>query len=465
MPKVYRTVPLQGSRQAVLMVQIVVGATFLIPTDTVIRVIGAAGYLANLMAMLMFVAWVLSAIFGFHDPLHTRHPTRGVLGFFWISTLLSFAAMPLYLPDDTQRLAAQRWMMLWVGISGVILVIAEHVRAPSDLVRIVRFVVWGAAFSGAVAVLQFWGHWDIKPYIRMVMVGFERNGDYSGFQSRAALTRVTGMANHPIEFAVVAGMLLPLAIWLGMHDREKSSMRRWLPVALITMSIPMSVSRSGILAAITSLTLFTVLLPATQRVWLLAVTPVAAVAVFVSTPGYLRTIFGSFTGAQSDASVLNRVNNYPRVIAAFEKAPWIGHGPNTDIQVDLTKVLDNQYLKSSIELGGLGVLALCLYFLVPALTALWARSRTSDPRFRALCAALAGGSLAAGVGSYTFDAFSFAQFASVDAIVVGLCGACWLLTQREPQAFQDSTAESAPPEPWSPKVSAVSAGPIPSPAK
>jgi O-antigen ligase len=273
------------------------------------------------------------------------------------------------------------------------------------------------------------------------------------------------MANHPIEFAVVAGMLLPLAIWLGMHDREKSSMRRWLPVALITMSIPMSVSRSGILAAITSLTLFTVLLPATQRVWLLAVTPVAAVAVFVSTPGYLRTIFGSFTGAQSDASVLNRVNNYPRVIAAFEKAPWIGHGPNTDIQVDLTKVLDNQYLKSSIELGGLGVLALCLYFLVPALTALWARSRTSDPRFRALCAALAGGSLAAGVGSYTFDAFSFAQFASVDAIVVGLCGACWLLTQREPQAFLDSTAESAPPEPWSPKVSAVSAGPIPSPAK
>jgi O-antigen ligase len=426
----YRAVYPTGSWQAAFLLQLFTISAFMLPTDTVIRVIGAQGYVASLLAMGLFILWVLTAVFGFHDPLQTRHPTRGALGLLWIASLLSFAAMPYYGPNQTQRLSAERWIMLLIGMAGVILTAAEHLRAPQDIMRVIRTVVWGGAFSGAVAVVQFWGRWDLMPYVRMALLGFDRNAESTNSQARGALLRVSGTANHPIEFGVVAAMLLPLSIWLGLNDTDKSKIRRWVPVALISVCIPVSVSRSAVLATLVSVGVFVVLLPPVQRAWIFACVPVFVVVVFATTPGYLRTISESFTAGKNDSSITNRLDNYPRVIAAFKSAPVLGHGGGTDIQPDLTKVLDNQYLKSTIELGMLGVLALVLYFVVPAVAALTARQRTRDPALRALCAALAGGSLAAAVGSYTFDAFSFAQFASAHALVVGLCGTCWIYVQR-----------------------------------
>ncbi len=421
-----------GSQQAALVLRIFVFSAFVLPTDTVIRVIGAQGYVANLVAMLLFAAWGVTAIFGFHDPVHTRHPTRGALGLLWISSLLSYTAMPFYVPDETQRLSAERWMMLLVGMSGVILVAAEHLRTPADLMRTLRTLVWGGTFSAGVAVLQFWLHWDLRPTLRLLLVGFTSSDAYTGFQDRAALVRVSGTANHPIEFGVVAAMLLPLAIWLAFNDRSRSATRRWGPVALIAMCIPMSVSRSAILAVVVSLGVFVVCLPVVARAWVLAATPLGIVAVFATTPGYMTTILNSFLAGKSDSSITNRLDNYPRVVAFVQGAPWFGRGGGTYLAPDATKILDNQYLKSAIETGLFGVFALVMFFLVPPLAALVARYRSREPNFRSLCAALAGACLAAAVGSYTFDAFSFPQFASVDAIMIGLCGTCWLGARRWP---------------------------------
>jgi O-antigen ligase len=242
--------------------------------------------------------------------------------------------------------------------------------------------------------------------------------------------RVSGTANHPIELGVIAGMLLPLVIWLGLYDRDKRPVRRWLPVAVVGMCVPMSVSRSAILAVSVSLLVFILALPTVQRAWMLVLLPFGIVGIFATTPGYLRTIFGSFMAGSSDPSITNRLDNYPRAMAALRTAPWLGRGGGTDIAPDATKILDNQYLKSAIELGGFGLVALCLYFFVPAIAALAARRRFTDERLRGLCAAVAGACLAAGIGAYTFDSFSFAQFAAVDAVVVGLSGACWLHARR-----------------------------------
>lgn len=422
-----------GSRQASFVLQVFVGTVFLLPSDTVIRVIGAQGYVASLVSMALFFGWTLTAIFGFHDPLHTRYPVRGALGLLWFSTLLSYAAMPFFGPTDTQQLSAQRWLMLLAGMSGVILVAAEHLRAPRDIMRVIRVVVWGAAFSGATAVVQFFLGWDVKPILRLALPGFDTNFAISGFQAREALTRVSGTSTNPIELGVIAAMILPLAIWLGFFDAARSQVRRWLPVGLIAMCIPMSVSRSAIVGVGVSLGVFLVLLPARQRAWMLAFLPVGLVFVFATTPGYLRTIANSFGLGTSDPSITNRLDNYPRVLAAFREAPWLGRGGGTDLPPDATKILDNQYLKSAIEFGGLGVVALCLYFFVPAIAALAARRQATEIPFRALCAALAGACLAAGIDSYTFDSFSFGQFAAVHALLIGLCGTVWSHVRRWPR--------------------------------
>jgi O-antigen ligase len=438
-----------GSRQAARMLQVFIVCFFVLPTDTVLRVIGAQGYVAGLVSMAIFLAWVLTAVFGFHDPVHTRHPTRGALGLLWISTLLSYAAMPYFSPTAAQRLSAQRWLMLLVGMTGVILVAAEHLRAPSDVLRVVRTLVWGGAFSGIVALMQFWLGFDLRPTLRMLLPGFTFTGDYTGFQGRGALMRVSGTSNHPIELGVIAGMLLPVAIWLAFYDTDRPLWKRLTPILLIGLCIPMSVSRSAILAAGVSMIVLTICLPPKQRVWILGAAPFGIVGIFGSTPGYMRTILDSFTTGASatDPSITNRLDNYPRVIAFVEAAPWLGRGWGTYLAPDATRILDNQYLKSAIESGLFGVLALLLFFLVPALTAAGARARSTEPNMRGLCAALSGACLAAAIGSYTFDSFSFPQFASVEAMVVGLCGACWLGVRRWPHGLAregDSPILTAP---------------------
>lgn len=419
-----------GSRQAALLLQVFVVVAFVVPSDAVLRVIGAAGYPAGIVAVLLFVGWLVTALLGGHDPIHTRHPVRGALGLLWICTLLSYAAMPWYAPSQTQQLSADRWVLLLIGLTGVILVGAELLRDPRDVLRVIRTLVWGATFSALVAMLQFWLRWDLKPILRQLLPGFEVTIEHGSFQGREALMRVSGTAIHPIELGVVAGLLLPLAIWLGMYDRKRPALRRWAPAVLIGMCVPMSVSRSAVLAVCVSMAVFVAALPARQRAWAIGCAPLALVAVFASTPGYLRTIAASFGAGTEDPSITNRLDNYPRVVALVRDAPWLGRGGGTFLPDDATRILDNQYLKTAIELGLPGLLALVLFFLVPVLAAAGARRRTTDEPLRSLTAALAGGCLAAAVGAYAFDAFSFAQFASVHAVVVGLAAACWLGTHR-----------------------------------
>ena len=119
------------------------------------------------------------------------------------------------------------------------------------------------------------------------------------------------------------------------------------------------------------------------------------------------------------------------------RAPWFGQGGGTYIAKSAVYILDNQYLTTAIELGLVGVAAFAFFLLWPAIAALVARKRTADPEMRDLAAALAGAALAAAVGSATFDSLSFPMFVNVQALVLGLIGAVWLVVDRERKAAQD----------------------------
>ncbi|WP_186315650.1 O-antigen ligase family protein [Catellatospora sichuanensis] len=411
---------------------------FLCPADMVIKVVGASGHAAGLFGLTLLAFWVVSSLLGFHDPLHTRHPTRAVVGLMIVSSLLSYAAMPFYNPTEVQSLSALRWMLQWLCIAGIVVVTAEFIRAKRDLIRVVRVLVWGAAVSGVVAAVQFATGWDPAGLLRSVMLGFSLNAEIV-LDTRGTLTRAIGTAGHPIELGVIAGMILPLAFWLLIYDEERSRLSRLLAIAGVGLAIPVSVTRSAVLATAIGLGVLVVLLPARHRMWILGFAPLAAVAVFISTPGYLRTISSFIIAGSTDPSVMNRTNNYPIVERLVTEAPWLGRGGGTYIQRDLTKVLDNEYLMAAIELGLIGLVCMVLYFLVPVLTALNAR-RMEDWTMRSLCAALAGGTLAAAVCGLTFDSLSFAQFACVHAVFVGLCGSCWLYSTADQPADDGAVA-------------------------
>jgi O-Antigen ligase len=411
---------------AVPILQLFALTVMVIPSDSVIEAIGAQGYAAALVGMFAFAALFAAILLGRHDPLRHRHPIRVVLCVFWLSVLASYIVMDRTTLTDVEAAAADRLMIQLAVITGVVLVAAECLTSLHDVRRVLRALTWGGAFCGVVAALQYWVSLDITPYLRE-LPGFSINFENPAIVARDALNRVTGTSITAIELGVVAGMLLPLAIYLAMYDTERSARSRWTPVALIALAIPTSVSRSAVISVLLALGVLVVLMPARQRLVALCAAPFAAIGVFMSAPGVIGTLTAYFGAGTSDDSVQARTYDYPEVERLVDQAPWLGHGGGTYLPEDPMLILDNQYLKTAIELGLVGAVVLAAFFLVPLVSALVARRRSGNPEFRLLCAALAGAALAAGVCSLTFDSLSFPMFANVYALVIGLIGACWRL--------------------------------------
>jgi cell division protein FtsW (lipid II flippase) len=412
------------------MLQLFALTVMVIPSDTVIRAIGAEGYVAALVGMFAFAAFLAATLLGLHDPLRHRHPVRGGLCLLWLSVLVSYILMDRGALTVAQAASADRLMMQLAVITGVALVAAECLTSLRDVRRVLRALSWGGAFCGVVAALQYWLTLDITPYLRD-LPGFSVNFENPAIVAREALNRVSGTSITAIELGVVAGMLLPLAIYLALYDTDRSAWRRWAPVVLIGLAIPTSVSRSAIISVGLACAVLVVLMPIRQRLVALCAAPFAVAAVFMSAPGVIGTLTTFFKAGTNDDSVMARVYDYPEVERLVSQAPWFGHGGGTYLPENPMYILDNQYLKTAIELGLVGVVVLAVYFLVPFIAALVARRRTGDPDLRLLCAALAGAALAAGVCSVTFDSLSFPMFSNVYALVIGLIGACWRLAAVE----------------------------------
>jgi hypothetical protein len=77
------------------------------------------------------------------------------------------------------------------------------------------------------------------------------------------------------------------------------------------------------------------------------------------------------------------------------------------------------------------VVVLTFFFLWPAVAAFHARSRSRDPAVRQLCAALGASAITGMACSATFDSLSFPMFVMVEALMIGLIGAVWLLVDDE----------------------------------
>jgi O-antigen ligase len=412
--------------QAVLLLQLFALTLMVIPSDTVIRAIGAGGYPAALVGMFMFAVLVAATLLGLHHPLRHRHPIRAVLCLAWLSVLASYVLMDRSTLTGAEIASADRLLMELAVVTGVALVAAEYLDSLHDVRRVLRVLCWGGAFCGLVAALQFWISLDLASYLRE-LPGFSLNFDDTGIFTRNGLNRVSGTSVYPIELGVVAGMLLPLAIYLGIYDTDRSALQRWAPVALIALAIPASVSRSAVLSVAFAVGVLVVLMPVRQRLVAICLVPFTLAAVFMSAHGLIGTLASFFGAGTSDASVATRVSDYPLVEHFLQEAPWFGRGGWTYIPDNVINVLDNQYLKTAVELGLVGLISLVVFFLVPTIAALVARRRSTDPELRLLCAALAGAALAATVCSLTFDSLSYPMFVGVYALVIGLIGAGWRL--------------------------------------
>jgi O-antigen ligase len=414
------------------LIQAYVFLLLLVPSNTVLAPVGAAGFPAALLGVLAFGLYGAWMLLGTHDPLRHRYPTRLAFLALWATSLVSYIVCQYSDRSIIESNGADRWLLFLAGLTGIALVAAEGLRSMDDIRRAIRAVVWAGAVCGVVAALQFWLAFDLAALVGQSIPGFTYNGSIGGIQGRGSLNRVPGTTLHPLELAAVTSLLLPLAVALAITDRGRSVVSRWTPVVLIGLCVPFSVSRSAILTVAVALAVLVVQLPARRRVAGLALVPFAVVAAFATIPGVIGTLGAYFRNAGSDTSISTRIDDYPLVESLVRQRPWFGQGGGTYLPDDLLTVLDNAYLKWVIEFGLVGLAVLLVFWVaLPIMTALVARKRARTDETATLAAAMAAGLCAAAVAGVTFDSLAFPTFTCLLALVIGLLGALWQEIARQ----------------------------------
>ena len=420
--------------QPPLLLRIVAFGVFFFPSSMVLGGLGAAATVPLLLSAGLFLLWTVSVLLGMHDPVGYRHPGRLALVALILATCLSYIGLVSGWTGGSTpvvRASADRWMILLTASAGIVLVTAERVRTMTDALVLVRALLAGGVFCCLVAVVQFYLRVNPMEWIQVAMPGFTYNGGDTPFQERGSFVRVSGSTFHSIELAVVAAMLLPLSIWRGLYDPVGRKWVHWCGTALLVFALASTVSRSGVLGLVVGMMTFLPFLPRGARRWFGMVFPVVLATLFLTVPGLVSTIGTSVTADESDPSISNRTDNYPRVAAMFEERPIFGTGPGNYVPQNAVFILDNQYLNTTVTLGIVGLLAVILYLLLPGLAGVQAARVARTESLKCLAGAIASAGLVAGVCSLGFDSLSFPVFSLVYPLFVGLGGAVWILVKRE----------------------------------
>lgn len=396
---------------------------FVIPARLVVAPLGAAGTPAQIVGMAALVWWAVSQLARLDTERRTVQPVRRSMAVFGLALLASYVAGAMRPIGADELRSADRGLLSLCAWAGILLVAADTLPTRDRLDTLLRRLVLGGGALAAVGILQFYTGLDLARFLQIP--GLSPNGDFGFALQREAFRRPSGTATHPIEFGVVLAMILPVALHFALRP-GRHRVRRWLPVGLMGLALPISLSRSAIVGLVVLLLVLVPSWPAARRRTAYGVILGFVLAVYVGVPGLLGTLRNLFTGLlNGDASTQSRTGSYSVAAEYIAERPVFGRGYGTFLNT--FHILDNQYLGMVIDAGFVGLAALLGLFATGVLTARGVRRRSTDEETRSLAQSLAASAAVAAVAFATFDALSFPMCAALTFLVLGCIGALWRL--------------------------------------
>ena len=395
-----------------------------IPAQYVVGPLGAAGTPAQILGIAMTVWWAGGKLARPFAATPDARPIRTAMLIFLASALISYVAANLRPIEGVEARAADRGLLTLVALLGVIVVAGDQIPSRARLDALLRRLVLAGAAVATLALVQFVTGTTFTNYLQLP--GLSINNELYGIAQRGAFLRPAGTALSAIEFGVAMSIIFPLALHYGMADRHRGRFIRWFPVVMMALSVPISVSRSAVVGATVAFGLMLPVMTARARAFGLLAAAGLLAFVYVAVPGMLGTLLGLFTQIGSDSSAASRTGSYSLAIEFISQSPIVGRGFTTFLPE--YRILDNQLLGTTIEMGVVGLLAL-LGLLGTGLWTAWrVRRGSTDGTTRQLAQALLA-SLAAGSVSFAFfDAFSFPMVAGLTFLILGTIGALRRLT-------------------------------------
>ena len=410
--------------------------TSIVPSRLVVPGLGAAGRPANLLAVAMLMWWALLRLLPKQDD-GVRVPIRWALYVYLLAHLAAvIAGLDRGLPGIELR-SMDRFVLSTLGIAGVILVCIDGLETRRQVENVVAWIVGLGAISAAAGIIQF--STGFNPAVLVKIPGLTLNAEIDELATRGAMSfrRAEGFTLHSIELGVVMGAILPMSLYLA---RARS--KRWyFASALIAGVIPMSVTRTGVLAVVVSMALYAIGWSWRERANAFIIAIVGTFVYSAITPGLLGTIRSLFTNIQSDNSTTGRTEDVDAVGRYISVRPIFGRGPGTFIPSEY-RLLDNAYLLELIEAGWVGLISLIALLCTGCATAFWLVRTSEDEMTRGLARVLGGAVAVMLIGFATYDAMSYPTQLAVMSVSLGCLGALYRF-ERSPEDVVDGPVDMA----------------------
>lgn len=411
--------------------------TFGMSARWVVGPLGAIGQPALLVAGACAWWWATARMS--RDPGLHRGPdaVRGLLLFVAWFLLLTFVlsfTRPLTTAEANE---SARSVLLFTALFGVALLIGDGVADRTRLDVLVDRLISAAMFLAVIGIVQFVFGRD--PWTAIDIPGLVLNRDSASVGERAMFNRPFATALHPIEFGVVTAGMLPLALHRALHPAAgRGPVGRWIPVLLLGTAVPMSVSRSAVVAIVVGLLVLAGRWSWQRRAVMSVRAFVFVVWLWALVPGLIGTVLSLFENAGNDPSIQARTDRIPRVLELWSQQPWIGRGFGTYNNTDHF-LLDNELFALLIDTGVVGV-AIWVGAMVAICGLVLAGTARSDPGTRHLAGALVACIAALLSSMATFDAFAYRILLGALFVLIG-CGMALRRLERE------TAAPGTPPRP------------------
>jgi O-antigen ligase len=401
-----------------------------IPTDLVLKALGANATPAMLLGPILLLWWVCARVLPGSGVARGRNPVRIAIGLLSVSVLAAYAAGSLGHVAGVEQRGADRGILYFVALAGTALLAMDGITTRARLDRVLKALVVMSTFSAVLAMLTFFFGW--YPINTIHIPGLTAVGDITYIGTRSGLRRVSGTARHPLEFGMLMALVLPIALHYAFWTPKPRNRKWWICTGIIVFALPMAVSRAAIIGVIVAGVLLFVTWPKSRQRRTLLTAPFYLAATHIVAPRLLSTLGSLFQTESTDPSIQHRTHNYARV-GSVMRHHWLfgngGFGSYAPIRVDF--VLDNAYLGYLFESGVFGVACLLLLLFVCILAARGARRRSSDPSDRDLAQSLAASVAVVVPALFTFDTFGYPGATGAVFLVLGCCGALWRLSRQE----------------------------------
>lgn len=431
-----------SARDGCAVLTLLVVLLLLVPQDYVlVGPLKSLGNPAILVSLAATAIWAASRVLGLNEVV-AMHPVRWVLLAFVVATLLSYAAALTRDLLVAERVSATRALWPLLGMVGVALLAVDELGERERITTLLERLVLIGGLAAFFGIMEFFSGFDYAD--TMMLPGLTSNVQMAA-DTRSGFDRITAAATHAIEFSVVTAALVPLALHFSLYAAPHRRGRFRLALVALLVALPMSVSRSGILALAVALPIYAFTLSNRAR-FNVAVAGVIGLGVFRAlVPGLLGTMLGLIRFAGNDPSIEGRTEDYQAIPALMEGHWWLGRGLGTFLP-DVYFFLDNQFLGCLLAGGLIGLGAYIALHVVGMGVAQGVRRRTRDPALRSEAQALVACIAGLGVAALTYDAFSFRQSSYLLFLAVGCAGAHWGLVHDRPKLRRGRRPASSPPD-------------------